>query len=158
MQPISMTDKNGWQNVYVPPSSYLQRLSFPCFSICNALFCLNESFITGYLTENQAIDKDVTGHVHPILLSKDGKIMIARESRIEYFQKLISDILANVLGYIPGATQVNKEVCRSTHLQCNSCYAHMDVSRSWPHQNRYPIEIHDRLYWRSHSWRPEWTL
>ena len=52
-----------------------------------------------------AADKVVSKHARP---KKDAKIKMTHENRIDYFRQLISDIVANVLGYKPDATQVEK--------------------------------------------------
>ena len=74
--------------------------------------------------EKSAIDKVVTRHAR---LDKDAKIEMTRESRIDYYQQLISDIVANVLGYKPDATQVVK-VFRCKASVRNLCHAYMDIS------------------------------
>ena len=79
--------------------------------------------------EKPAIDKVVTRHAR---LDKDAKIKMTSESRIDYYQQLISDIVANVLGYKPDATQVvNVFSCKASVR--NLRHAYMDMSHLWSH-------------------------
>ena len=59
--------------------------------------------------EEDAADKAINDKAH---LSKDAKIHVPHESRVKQFQQLITDIVANVLGYVPDPTQVKEELRR----------------------------------------------